>query len=479
MSSESTDQQERVKPFLGKAREIPQKEREVLFDLIRNAPPVEVPGLPVLDDQVCPVPGCKKKISGGFVGVKLPYSDDRGEVLPRIIAHLVTAHDYWHPTMQVFLGPVDEVSSKEGSETPSKEPEPDLGILDESWSDLSALEQVEVTPFELPFPARPSPRILKPSAGRPVPRPVPPSRSAVPRPRRQPEPATRPPRQLPAVLSVGRSDLDAASRVAVEQICKVYAVDKAMAEAVVRCAQRCGAVPADVANWIHFISRWNAPIGDRVGPMGLTAPLLGRLGLSLSDYQSLDAAAQIEKAGEVIRVWCGRTAADTPAKLYLSILYPDAVFWPPHQRWAPDAIPDSFRRPQGEVVRPSSPYEVVVLVEERALLKPSVLAEQMGVAPSSSSEEGNLFGKLSNWMTGLFGGAAPEQNQQTASWTCPPSLQAVLVDSQGRSWGPGTVPAGTYQLQMSGQVPKNVMLEPQRKYRASSVGHLFDVVDSA
>ena len=100
-----------------------------------------------------------------------------------------------------------------------------------------------------------------------------------------------------------------------------------MRAALWSCSGRCGELD-------YFISRWNAPIGDRWVPWAWTAPLLGRLGLSLSDYQSLDAAAQIEKAGEVIRVLGGRTAADTPAKLYLSILYPDTVFWPPHQRWA-------------------------------------------------------------------------------------------------------------------------------------------------
>lgn len=477
------DEKKALAPFVGKAKELPG--REVVFDLLRRAPFVEGQ-----ERGHNPCPLCGTQIDTRLVAVEV--SGRRRELLPSKVVHLVTAHDFWHPSMNALLGrnPDDSdaevvvskgdlpfsgeqfeepnvhqiVSSIRQASPPRPRPNNGRDFLDEMIEEREAKSPGFKKKVDEAYRRRTEPKRTARLPSRPAP--------VTRRSPQQEAPSDE--RQLPAVRS-GRPSFGVEDQEA-SQISSAYGIPIALAIRAAEVARAVGAHPFDLANLIAFESGWNpAAVGPSgVGATGLiqfTPRTAKGLGTSTDALRRMNAMQQMAFVQKYLERICGGQPISTPHRLYMAVFYPSAMTWSPTQPFPEEVVRRNTYRTKEGTVSIQTPLDYAALVERGALLKPS----------SVSSMEPSFFETVSSWFSDLLGmNKAPSQEVSGSSsqWLLGPGVEAFLLDRQGREWGPGKVPAGEYELHVRGQTPSITALSAGRTYRASAIGRLFEVFEN-
>lgn len=469
------DEKAALAPFLGLAKELPG--REIIFDLLRRSPVVEGQ---VKGNEPCPL--CGTKVDKRLVSVEV--AGRHRELLPSKVVHLVTAHDFWHPSMDVLLS-----GGQSEPDERSDEPKGSLPFSGAQFEDQVDVDQIvssirqgprrsrdfldekieereEVSPgFKRKVDEAYRARVNPGRAMNPPRKPSPPSR-------RLTSQGTPPGRQPPALResSFGAEDQEAL------QISNAYGVPVPLAVKTAEVARRVGAHPFDLANLIAFESGWNpAAVGPSgVGATGLIqfTPRTARgLGTSTDSIRKMTAIQQMDLVQTYLERISGGQPISTPHRLYMAVFYPAAMSWPPTQPFPDDVVQrNTYTTKGGGTISIQTPLDYAALVERDARLRPS----------SVPVEEPSFFETMSSWFSDLIGmNKAPPvaASEAAAQWMPGPGVEAVLVDRQGREWAPGKAPAGEYELHVRGQAPSRMTLLAGRTYRASSVGRMFEVFE--
>lgn len=480
-SPDTTDQADEITPFLGKAKELPERTQKIVRNALSSAKAVEGAG----SGKVEPCPVCGTKIDGLFVAVEIPGR--RSELLPKKLVHMVLAHDFWHPSMQILTNrpAVDDQQSEESGDDSDQEviehADPDtLPFSELSDKDVEQV-QIDVSQILLARDLRRGP----PSPA-PAPKPRPDDGAVerrVPNRRRSRREAAAP--KETAITVYRGSDEEA------DQIQKAYGIDQALARGLSQVARSVGAHPFDLANLVNFESRFDpsARGPSDVGATGLIqfTPRTARdLGTTTDVLRRMTAEAQLPYVRKYLDRVRNGAPLDTPHKLCMAVFYPVAMAWTSDQEFPEDVVrKNTYEVGDGTVVSIRTPADYVRRVELRSALPPSVRSEP-------SATQGPLDGIFS-WFSNLFSsltgavqnGSSPPAEEAlsngapaTGIWNVGPGVTAVLVDEAGREWPSGRVPVGKYKLMVPGRPPSEVQISANRSYRASSIGRMFDdVVD--
>lgn len=472
------DEKMALAPFLGKAKELPG--REVVFDILRRAPVVEGQDR---GNEPCPV--CGTKVDTRLVAVEVPGR--RRQLLPSKVVHLVTAHDFWHPSMNVLLSKNSNESDAEvvvskdtlpfsGEEfedhidvdqivSSIRQPRHSKDFLDEMIEDGEERSPGFEKKVDEAYRRRMEHRKAERPTSRPSPSPRRPSTS-------QEAPSGR--GQLP-VLHSERPSFGAEDK-EVSQISNAYGVPIALAAKTAEVARMVGAHPFDLANLIAFESSWNpAAVGPSgVGATGLiqfTPRTAKGLGTSTEALRKMSAMQQMVFVQKYLERISGGQPISTPHRLYMSVFYPNAMTWHPTQAFPEEVVRKNTYRTKEGTISIQTPLDYAALVERSARLQPS----------SVSSAEPSIFEMVSSWFSEILGtnkAPSPAASESTAQWMLGPGVEAVLVDRQGREWGPGKIPSGEYELHVRDQTPSVTTLSAGRSYRASSIGRMFEVFEN-
>lgn len=488
MQNTENDPVQKLKPFLGKAKELPERSQEIIRHAFSTAEVVEDAG----GGGVRPCPICDVPIEESFIAIKLVGR--RAELIPKQVSHMVLAHDFWHPSLDILLKqPPAIVDKKRGMDDEKGLGSSSFGD-DGSDVDLDDLlvegdESSEVVERKRPPSRRPrgeeelpfsdvSPDFVDEvkidlsfgshGASRGLPPPGPRSRAnGHERPRNE-----------------GKTGLVAVRRDPVaEQISTAYKISLELSLGLCAVARSVGAVPTDLANLVHFESRFDPTSRGpsdpaAIGLVQFTPSSAASIGTSVEILRRMSAVEQIPFVKRYLDSIRRGRQLDTPHRLYMAVFFPEAIEWDPNRPFPEDLVRKNTYESNGEIVSIRCPADYARRLEWRAQIPSSAPTPP---APLSSPVEGVL-----SWFSGVFhnlrdsfGQGAPESEAESASWTSAPGVDAVLVDEGGREWLPGRVPAGRYQLVISGRLGSKMDLHPGRRYRASNLGRLFgDVVDS-
>lgn len=459
---------------------------------------------------------CGLTIENGLHAVQAPGR--KAQLFPGATLHYVTAHDFWHPSLAAIFTEGFEIESPpvvisvpaaltDRTQSPEVEAEGDLfrgmepaevpsdDLFDEPISEPMGISTKSLRPAPSPSDPKRRPGPVRPGG------PAAPLRSPVPGGARREPPRKTPPGRLPlerelpplenprgsprrsATPSTARTlahfgALDEEGVLQAKQICEAWSLEPEVGEKVVKVARRMGAHPFDLTNLIGFESGWNPRSHSKAGAVGLiqfVPRTLGSMGVSPERVLEMPAEDQLDLVARYLDNVRGPTRKlDGAQKLMMAVFYPAAIDWPPTKRFPEDIIRrNSWRKADGSIGSIQTPDDYLKMVEATARLRPSYIPE-----PSEVSEAG-IFSQIGEWIQGFFGSSESSSvmSDRHARWGCPPGLEAVLWDSQGRRWNPGLVPPGQYRLEVKGVPPLEVILEPGGFYRASPLGRLFDVVD--
>lgn len=495
-------------PFLGKAKELPERSQEVLRHAFSSAEVVEDAG----KNPSAPCPVCGALVEGVYVAVKVVGR--KAELLPKQVVHMVLAHDFWHPSLELFLRQPPALALGGGSSIDEEETLQNLdgdldGLLSEEELGAESEEVVQrkprtlerrpsggggEPPDELPFSGSGEElfdevdvdvgRIGRsPSVG---PRAAGGGRRAgggearSPMSGRRPEVGEQRARDgrggPPSPLARVEPDADA------DQICRAYRISPELSRAIAAIARSVGAEPVDLANLLYFESRFDPKAGGPSDPraVGLaqfspkTAASIGTSVDALRRMTALEQAPFVKRHLDAVRR--GRPL-DTPHKLYMAVFYPPAVDWDPDKPFPEDLVRRNTYEAEGSVVSIRCPADYARRVEFRAKMPSSSPAP---AAPQASPLDG-VLAWFANLFSGLQGGDGSNGSRQdsgaSATWSVAPGIAAVLVGEDGREWRPGRVPAGSYELVVNGQPPSRAELRAGQSYRASNLGRMFDVVE--
>lgn len=473
-----------IKPFLGKAKELPERTQQIVRQALSEAKPVE--GMGTTEAEPCPV--CSVKVDGSLVAVAIPGR--RSELIPRKLVHMVLSHDFWHPSMDILVQSGGRTFAEPPPENGSSDVETDGArsedeVVERKAAEPSSLpfsDQSEemVEGFEVDISSILSGRDVRRPRRSPAPR-VPPStvdrRSSTPG-RARSDGATR---HLPAPRKDEMSYRGAPDSEA-DQICRTYGISSELSMGLSAIARAVGAHPFDLANLVNFESAFNpsARGPSDVGATGLIQwiPSSARvIGTTTDALRRMTAEQQLPYVRKYLDRIRGQRRLDTPQKLYMAVFYPDAMDWPVDKEFPENVVRANTYQSGDEVVSIRTPADYMRRVEKRAKLPPSATA-----GPASTNPLEAFFSFVSSllpWSTGQEPPAADSQSSaEMASWTVGPGVSAVLIDEGGKEWPPGRVPAGKYRLLVSGKPPSEVRMESGRSYRASTIGKMFgDVVE--
>gem|GEM_PF-5603763 len=407
---------EEIRPFIGKAKKLDGRTLEVVRQSFRSARPVEGSD-PETRPQTAPCPVCGTSLDVRLVAVDVPGG--RSEMLPGQVIHLVLAHDWWHPSMNALLGRPDAGDPPDPTQTDPK-------------------------------PRRPQPR---PEAGGRRRRPQDDLPNVDPRStRRAPAPTELPFADFADPASIDEIEVDVS--VLVRPLDPpAPAAETRSAGAPVRSRGRPGSEnrrPVQPAPA-------NKPSGRQ--PVG---PAPRREGSGRPPPENRRPASASGRPGPEGRGL--RREEQTPR----------FTGPPPRQERRHEHEGDGRQLP---AVRPSPP-------EWRGPDGRQQPPPQQEAGPNGARDPG-FFEQFGEWVRDLFSPVAPQQGggadrsgqQPIGRWEAAQGVDAVLVDPSGREWGPGLVPAGEYELHVPGRPPSRARVEPDRTYRASGLGRLFDVVD--
>lgn len=479
MQNTESDPVQKLKPFLGKAKELPERSQEVIRHAFSTAEVVEDAG----GGGVHPCPVCGVPIEESFIAIKLVGR--KAELIPKQVSHMVLAHDFWHPSLDILIKQppaiVDRERGMDEGEPGRDSTGPDVDLddlLDESREVVERRTPLSRSPREeeLPF-SEVSPDLLDEveidvsSFGsrrvtRARPSPVPGSGKN----------GREAPRRETGLVAVRRDPV-------AEQISTAYQISLELSLGLCAVARSVGAVPTDLANLVHFESRFDPTSGGpsdpaAVGLVQFTPRTAASIGTSVEALRRMTAVEQISFVKRYLDFVRRGRHLDTPHRLYMAVFFPDAIEWDPSRPFPEDLVRKNTYESNGEIVSIRCPADYARRLEWRAKIPSSAPTPP---APPPSPVEGVL-----SWFSGVFSGlqngfgqGPPEGETESAAWTASPGVDAVLVDERGQEWPPGKVPVGRYQLVISGRLGSKMELHAGRRYRASNLGRLFgDVVDS-
>lgn len=295
-----------------------------------------------------------------------------------------------------------------------------------------------------------------------------------------------------------RSAWDRAQRYGVNEsspaaraICQAYQVDPQTAAAIVDAAGQVGAHPFDLANLISFETNGTFSPSVRgpkstgaVGLIQFTRTTAAGMGTSTEELAAMSVAEQMPWVVRYLNERRRDLPLDTPHKVAMAVFYPKAVAWTADQEFPEHVsarnthvLPDGTRFP----IRTPADYVHLMRLKSRLPFSddpslqrpPEEPRAPVGPAPQVSAEEPGLLDQFVAWAQSMIWGTADQQ--PPATWDLAPGATGVLVAPDGSEWSPGQVPPGTYRFRSrkTGQDSPPTTLEPDRHYRASSVGRLF------
>ena len=309
----------------------------------------------------------------------------------------------------------------------------------------------------------------------------------------------------PRQLTYGASDYELGT-----QIAAAYPqAGVALANKIVEVARHVGAHPFDLANMIAyetayffrpdiqydgnpgepFTEYWYNPetgrdVGRATGLIQFTPPTARKLDTTTYALFQMSADQQMEYVRAYLDMERQGRPLDTPHKVAMAIFEPKAIDWPPDKLFDP-AVPADNRGIQ-------TPREYLQeQLGSRKINLPSSTGEAPPVDPRRGPmgpEEPGMMSQLQQWLGSWFEPSAPQAPTafqapqapatpyvpvKTASWSVEPGLRLRLVGA-GRNFDPGTVPAGSYQIQHFDGITWVTMggateLLPQVSYRAYAV----------
>jgi hypothetical protein len=476
---------------IGLASQIPQEARDRLSALLLAGRPVDKD--PVRQD----CPAC-----GASIDARLVQSGTHR--WSRMINHLVTAHAAWWPALDPVAGrlPARPLSTKP---TPgpsriraSEGVHPayadrvvravDSQALLEQDDDLDRVLALALTAKptsrsaqrrEAAMRGQEAPDFSKAQPERKQER-RPPLRRDLPKPSRPTGPEPGPPEDMEEGGGrMRRMELYGMTEsVAATQISQAYAIRPELAQAIIETALWIGAHPFDLANLISFETNGTfspkVPGPKSVGAVGLiqfTPATATGLGTSTNELAAMSATQQMPWVRKYLDERRNGRPLDTPQKLAMAVFYPRAMFWPPDQAFPKEvSARNTHVLPDGRRVPIRTPADYLHLMQLKSRLPFSDGTEP--IVP----EEPGLLDQMMNWAKATFWTGTGELSPHVpAQWDLAPGANGVLVGEDGREWGPGQIPPGTYRFRSAktGRDSTPITLEAERKYRASSIGRLF------
>ncbi len=496
--SDSVDPLDQIRPFLGKAKELPAQAQEVLRHVFVTAKVVEGAGEP--GSRPCPV--CGQPVKNSYVAVQVPGR--RAELVPLQISHMVLSHDFWHPSLQVIVsGPpalVDHKGSASEESAPGEEelltnedidryflgdgeseasdrldsdaevverrPARKNGVLPFSDVDESVFEQVPIDVTSIG-------RAREPEEA--------PDRTNRPDGERRQEARREVAKGPPRPPGRHRQSVPMKPDPVADDIWKAYGVPRELAAGIAAVARSVGASPFDLANLVHFESGFRpdavGPVPGAVGLLQFPPWVATALGTSGDSLRKMSAVQQLVYVGRHLDGVRRGRPLDTSRKLYMAVFYPDAVDWPGDRSFPDIIVQRNTYEVDGQIVSIQTPDDYGRRVELRAKLPPSTPTPPA----ASSSPVAGVFSWFSDLFSGLRGEAEPESGgpaPSSATWVSSAGVVAHLVDASGQRWGPGRVPAGRYRMFIAGHPAVEIEVEAGRSYRASGIGRMIsEVVD--